>query len=167
MIQVYTGNGKGKSTAAFGLVLRAVGAGLKVYILQFAKKGCFSEIRALKQFKNVKICQFGSACFIKGKPTDKDIKLARQGLAKIKEIINNNKYNVVVLDEINNILNLGILKPKEIKDALKLARSRKEFILTGRNAPREIIEFADLVSEIKEIKHYYRKGQKAREGIEF
>lgn len=167
MIQVYTGNGKGKTTASFGLALRAAGAGLKVYIAQFVK-GCFySELKALKKIKNIKIEQFGSACFIKRRPHKKDIALAKRGFERIKEIISKRIYDVVILDEINVALNLKLLELKDVINLIKNTPKKTELVLTGRNAHPKIIELSDLVSQIKEVKHYYNRGIKARKGIEY
>lgn len=166
MIQVYTGDGKGKTTAALGLALRAVGAGLKVYIAQFLKGKNYSELKFLKKIKNIKIEQFGSGCFIKGAPSARDIELAKTGFKKIKEIISKRSYNLVILDEINVALHLKLLDLEEIVDLIKNTPKSSELVLTGRSAPPEIIKAADLVSEVKEIKHYYKNGIKARKGIE-
>jgi cob(I)alamin adenosyltransferase len=167
MIQVYTGNGKGKTTAAFGLALRAAGAGLNVYIAQFTKGACCSEHQALKKIKNIKIEQFGRACFIRNKPEQMDIELAKKGLRKVKEVINCKNYRIIILDEINIALKLRLVSLKDMLDLIKHTPKNIELVLTGRNAPAQIIKAADLVSQIKEIKHYYVKGIKARRGIEF
>lgn len=167
MIQVYTGNGKGKTTAAFGLALRAAGAGLKVYIGQFLKGGNYSELKTLKKIKNIKVEQFGRRCFIKKTPDKKDIILARKGLEKIKQIIAKRNYDIVILDEINIALKLKLLDLKEVIKLIKKTPKNLELILTGRAAPSAILKIADLVSQIKEVKHYYKKGIKARKGIEF
>ena len=167
MIQVYTGNGKGKTTAALGLALRAAGAGLKIYIGQFIKGKRYSELNALKKFKNIKIEQFGRICFIKKSPAKKDIELARDGLEKIKKIIAQNKYDILILDEINIALKLNLLELKDVIEIIKDAPKRLELILTGRFAHPNILKAADLVSEIKEVKHYFKKGIKARKGIEY
>lgn len=167
MIQVYTGNGKGKTTAALGLALRAAGAGLKVYIGQFVKGKFYSELNALKKFGNIKVEQFGKGCFIKTEPTQKDIDLAETGLARIKEIIVKKSYDVIILDEINIALDLKLLKLEEAVKVIKGVPKRTELILTGRSAHPKILKIADLISEIKEVKHYYRKGVRARKGIEF
>lgn len=166
MIQVYTGNGKGKTTAALGLALRTVGAGFNVYIAQFAK-GCFcSEHKALQRLKNVKVEQFGSGCFIKHKPQTADIVSAQRGLEKVKKIIACKKYRLIVLDEINVALSLKLVSVKDVLNLIKHAPKDIELVLTGRSAPSEIIKSADLVSQIKEVKHYYKRGFKARKGIE-
>jgi cob(I)alamin adenosyltransferase len=167
LIQVYTGNGKGKTTAAMGLALRAAGAGLKVYICQFAKGKPSSEIKLLKKIKNIRAEQFGRPCFIRIAPKKKDLSLAKKGIAKIKRLIEKKRYDVIILDELNVALSLGLLPLKETLKLLNRAPKKIELIVTGRNAPPQILKEADLVSEIKEVKHYYRKGAKARKGIEF
>lgn len=167
MIQVYTGNGKGKTTASLGLAIRASGAGLKVFIGQFAKGRHYSELSALRKIRNIKVEQFGSACFIRKRPDEKDIKLAENGLKKIRKIISKGIYDLVILDEINIALNLKILKLRDVLTLIKKTPRKTELILTGRYAHPRILKIADLVSEIKEVKHYYRKGIKARKGIEF
>jgi cob(I)alamin adenosyltransferase len=167
LIQVYTGNGKGKTTAAMGLALRAAGAGLKVYICQFLKGKKYCELIALKKFKNIKIEQFGKTCFVRGLPKKSDLKLARQGFEKIKNITKIRSYDMVILDEINIALHLKLLPLSEFTTWLKSVPQNLELILTGRYAPDEVLKLADLVSEIKDRKHYYRKGVKARNGIEF
>lgn len=167
MIQVYTGNGKGKTTAALGLALRAAGAGFNVYIAQFAKGICCSEHQALKKFKNIKLEQFGRTCFIMNKPAKTDIDLAVQGLNRVKEIIAGRNHRVIILDEINVVLKLKLVPLKEVLDLIKYTPKNIELVLTGRNAARQIIAAADLVSQIKVVKHYYAQGLKARRGIEF
>ncbi len=166
MIQVYTGEGKGKTTAALGLALRAAGAGLKVYIAQFVKGKTCSEHRALKKFRNIRIEQFGSGCFIR-EVTRKDKLLFSAGLKTIKKILKGRKHDVVILDEINVALKLGLLDCGKLIRILKAVPKEQEVILTGRDAPCGILELADLVSEVKEIKHYFRKGVRGRKGIEY
>jgi len=167
MIQVYTGEGKGKTTASLGLAIRAVGAGLKVYIAQFCKKRQYSELKVLRKIKGIKVEQFGRRCFIKGRPSEEDKRLAKKGLEKVKKIIQEKKYDVVIMDEINICFYFKLLKVKELIEIIKSLPKNIEIILTGRYAPKEIIKIADLVSEIKEIKHYFKKGIIARKGIEF
>lgn len=167
MIQVYTGNGKGKTTAALGLALRASGAGLKVYIGQFVKSGCYNEIKALKKIKNIKVEQFGLGCFIKRLPSSKDLLSAEKGLRRAKGLIAEKIYDLVVLDEINVALKLKLIKLEEVLVLIKETPKKTELILTGRQAHPEIIKAADLVSEITDKKHYYKRGLKARRGIEF
>ena len=167
MIQVYTGDGKGKTTAALGLALRASGAGLKVYIGQFIKGKSYSELKILKKLENIRIEQYGEGCFIKDKPSKIDIRLACKGLKRVRKIIAQRNYDIIILDEINVALHLGLLKLREVIDLLKNTPKDIEFILTGRWAHPNIKKLADLVSEIKDIKHYYKKGVMSRKGIEF
>ena len=167
LIQVYTGNGKGKTTAALGLAVRAGGAGLKVYIGQFVKGKNYSELNALKKIKNIKIEQFGRGCFIKREPNKKDIELARIGLERARKIISIGIYDMVILDEINVALRLKLLKLEDVISLIKNTPQKTELVLTGRWAPPEILKIADLVSEIREVKHYYKKGVVARKGIEY
>ena len=167
MIHVYTGNGKGKTTAAFGLALRAAGSGLNVYIAQFAKGRLYNEIKALKKINKIKVEQFGRRCFIKKSPDKIDIQIAKSGFKKVSEIILKNKFQLVILDEINIAVKLKLLP---LDDLLKLMNSTPEsieLVLTGRYAHPKVILLADLVSEVKELKHYYNSGVKARRGIEF
>jgi cob(I)alamin adenosyltransferase len=167
VIQVYTGNGKGKTTAALGLTLRAAGAGKKVYICQFLKGKYYGELRSLKKFKDIKVEQFGAKCFIRRLPRQEDIKLAQSGLRAAKKAILEKKYSLVVLDEINVALKLKLIGLKDVLGLIKCLPKKKELILTGRSAHPKIIKAADLVSEIKEIKHYFKNGIYARRGIEF
>ena len=165
-IQVYTGNGKGKTTAAFGLALRASGAGLKVFIGQFCKGRDYSELKAFKNLPNVKLKQFGTPKFIMGKPTKENYERAKKAFSEVKNIIQLGEYDIVILDEANIAMNLGLISVDELIDVIKKRPSNVEIVITGRNAPKEIIEIADLVTEMKEIKHYYKKGIQARTGIE-
>lgn len=167
MIQVYTGCGKGKTSAALGLALRAAGAGLKVYIGQFIKSGRYGETNALKKIKGIKIEQFGSGCFIRKNPGARDIRLAKDGLAKIKKVIAKKNYDIIILDEINVALKLGLLELTDVIKVIKSIPGKTELVLTGRSAHPAVIKLSDLVSEIKERKHYYKKGIKARRGIEY
>lgn len=167
LIQVYTGNGKGKTTAALGLAIRAAGAGLKVYIGQFLKGKKCSEHNALKKVKNIKIEQFGKICFIKKNISQKDLKSAKTGLAVIKRIITKKEYDVIILDEINVALKLNLLDLDEVIRVINDAPQDIELVLTGRDIAGKILKLADLVSEIKEIKHYFKKGVNARRGIEY
>jgi cob(I)alamin adenosyltransferase len=167
MIQVYTGNGKGKTTAAFGLALRASGAGLNVYIGQFAKGRNYNEIKALKRIGNIKVEQFGRRCFIKKTPEKIDQQMALAGLKRLNKIIAQRKYQVVILDEINIVVKLGLIPLIDLLKLIKDTPKSMELVLTGRYAHPKIIKLADLVSQIKEVKHYYTFGLKARRGIEF
>jgi len=167
LIQVYTGNGKGKTTAALGLAIRAAGAGLNIYIGQFIKGKDYSELAALKKFKNIKVEQFGRGCFIKKKPAPQDIALANQGLNMISRVVSSGVFDLVILDEINIALKLGLISLRDVLSLIKKTPQKIELVLTGRSAHPKILRLADLVSDIKEVKHYYKKGVKARKGIEF
>lgn len=166
-IQVYTGNGKGKTTAALGLTLRAVGAGKKVFFAQFVKGQRYFEVKAIEQYlPMVEIKQYGLDCFICKKPTQADVDAAQQGLREVREIILSGKYDVVVLDEANIAVFYGLFSVQELIDVITQKPTETEIIITGRYAAPELIEIADLVTEMKEIKHYYNKGVEARIGIE-
>lgn len=166
-IHVYTGNAKGKTTAALGLALRAAGAGLRVFIAQFIKKTKCSEHNALKRFSDlITVKQYGTG-FLKGKnPSMLEINSARKGLDEVKEVIASKDYDLIVLDEINVAVHYGLIDINEIMEMLGKKPSGVEIVLTGRYADPRIIEIADLVTEMSEIKHYYQKGVKARRGIE-
>ncbi|BCB97402.1 cob(I)alamin adenolsyltransferase/cobinamide ATP-dependent adenolsyltransferase [Dissulfurispira thermophila] len=166
-IQVYTGNSKGKTTAALGLALRAAGAGFKVFIAQFIKKRRCSEHKALERFKDlITVKQYGTGFIMSGKLTKSAIDAAQKGFEEVKNIISSRAYDMVILDEINVAIHSKLLNIKDIVDLLNSKPQGIEIILTGRYADKKIIEVADLVTEMKEIKHYYKKGVKARRGIE-
>lgn len=165
-IQVYTGDGKGKTTAALGLALRAVCAGKKVYIGQFVKDMKYSEASAGKYLPGFKIEQFGRGCFFEREPSKKDIQAAEKGLEKIEEILIIGNYDIVILDEINIATYYNLVSPEQVIKVIEKKSKAIEVILTGRYASDIIIQKADLVTEMKEIKHYYNKGVIARNGIE-
>ena len=166
-IHLYTGNGKGKTTAAFGLALRAVGAGKQVFIAQFVKGMHYAEIDALQRFPEIELKQFGLDCFIVNEPTQDDIDAARKGLEEVSRIIEENSVNILILDEICIALHYHLFDIAAVVDLLKNKPAEMEIILTGRYAPPELYEIADLVTEMTEIKHYYNQGVEARKGIEF
>lgn len=167
MIHIYTGKGKGKTTAALGLALRAAGAGKKVYICQFLKGRYSCELALLKKLKNIKVERFGSSGFVKEAPLAKDMATAEDGLRAVKRALACRDCDMIILDEINSALGLGLIKTKELLRMIKRVPKKTEVILTGRGAPAELVKTADLVSDIKEVKHYFNKGVKARKGIEF
>ncbi len=166
MIQVYTGNGKGKTTAALGLALRCAGAGKRVFFGQFIKGKEYSELAALKKLK-IKCEQFGRGCFIRNKPQPADITCAQEGFIRLSGIIESGKFDLVILDEVNIAVKLGLLRCNDILELIKKTPEQTELVLTGRSCLPQIKKAADLVSEVREIKHYYRKGIKARKGIEY
>ena len=166
-IQIYTGNGKGKTTAALGLTLRAVGAGKKVFIAQFVKGQIYSEITALQQYlPSVEIRQYGLSCFIRNTPAQADIDMARKGLKEVSDVIASGKYDIVILDEANIAVFYGLFSAAELIEVLKQKPDETEIVITGRYAAPELIAIADLVTEMQEIKHYYNQGVEARAGIE-
>ena len=168
-IQVYTGDGKGKTTAALGLALRAAGYKHKVYIGQFLKGQEYGELLSAKKLSPyITIEQFGRKGFIHvtKDPDEEDIKRARRGLKKCLEAVLSRKYRIIILDEINVAVDFNLLTEEEIHKFLDKRPEDVEIILTGRYAPPSFLKRADLVTEMKEKKHYYKKGVRAREGIE-
>ncbi|MDD2703517.1 MAG: cob(I)yrinic acid a,c-diamide adenosyltransferase [Candidatus Omnitrophica bacterium] len=167
MIQIYTGNGKGKTTACLGLAIRAAGAGFKVFFCQFVKNTPCGELIALKKIKNITLEQFGSGCFIKKKIKPCDMKAAESGLRRAREVIIRGCYRMVILDEIHVAVRLGLLDVEEVISLIESTPPGIELVLSGRHAHPRILRKADLISDIREVRHYYRKGVKARRGIEF
>ena len=166
-VQVYTGDGKGKTTAALGLALRAAGAGFKIFIAQFLKKGDYSEIKALTRYADfVTVEQFGLGRFIKGVPATADIQAAAKGLEKIKAVMTAGLHQMVVLDEANVAVSCGLFPVKALLKIIEQKPDSMELVITGRGALPEIIDRADLVSEVQSIKHYFKNGVQARIGIE-
>lgn len=168
-IQVYTGNGKGKTTASLGLAVRAAGHGLKTVIIQFMKGWIdYGELAGVLMLApHVEIHQAGRDTFVNRKnPDPEDIRLAGEGWKLAKEIISGRKADIVVLDEINCAMDFGLLPVGEVLEAIKGKPDGLELVLTGRGAPPEIIEAADLVTEMREVRHYYAKGVDARVGVE-
>jgi cob(I)alamin adenosyltransferase len=169
LVHVYTGNGKGKTTAALGLALRAAGSNMRTYIGQFLKGRQYGELESIKQLSPlITIEQYGLNAWVhvdKANPNQKAA--AREGLIKATEAILSEKYDLVILDEINITLFFGVLPEQEILDLLDIKPDSVELVLTGRNAPQSLIDRADLVTEMKEIKHPFTQGIQARQGIEF
>lgn len=173
-IQVYTGNGKGKTTASLGLTMRALGRGWNVLIVMFTKGGDnYGELYSFTDLSSVltnklKIVQAGVDRIVYAKNiNEEDIKTVKKGWETAKEAIQSQQYKLIILDEANIAIDLGLIDLDEMLEALKNKPDNVEIVLTGRNARPEIIEIAHLVSEIKPIKHYWDKGIKARRGIEF
>lgn len=169
LVQVYTGDGKGKTSAAFGLALRAVGRGLKVYIVQFIKGGFdYGELYVADKLPNLTLKAFGRGRFVTQKPPDKvDVVLAEEAFDLAKKVVESGEYDVVILDEVNVALSLNLISLEKVLELIKNKPKHVELVLTGRYAPNEIIEAADLVTEMREIKHPYRKGCLARKGIDY
>lgn len=167
-IQVYTGNGKGKTTAAFGLALRAAGAGMKVFIAQFVKGKAYSEIEAVRQYlPGITIRQYGRGCFIVKSPEEEDIRAAREGLDEVSKVIASGAYDLVVLDEATIAIWYKLFSVDELNGILDRKPDSTEIVITGRYAPIELTDRADLVTEMQEVRHYYTRGVEAREGIEY
>ncbi len=166
-VHVYTGNGKGKTTAAFGLAMRAAGRGKKVCIIQFMKpdNGYGEQISARKL--GIEVYAFGTNKFVnKNNPSDEDIALAQNALKLAKSKINEG-YDLVILDELNVAVDFNLVSLDNVLDLISQLPKNTELVITGRYAKKDLIERADLVTEMKEIKHYFRKGVLAREGIEY
>jgi cob(I)alamin adenosyltransferase len=168
LVHVYTGNGKGKTTAAIGQGVRAIGAGLKVYMIQFMKGYPYSEVEAVKKIENFVLKQFGRAEFVnKENPAEIDIRYAQQALNHAEAVIEGNKYDVVILDEINVAMDYKLIDKEKVVSLMKRKPERMELILTGRYAPDEILKNADVITEMTEIKHPYKNGVQCRKGIDY
>jgi cob(I)alamin adenosyltransferase len=169
LVQVYTGNGKGKTTAAFGQALRAIGQGYRVCVIQFMKGRKYGEfLAAEKHLPNLTIHLAGLDSFVmRENPAPLDIELARQGLDLARRATAEGDYDMVILDEINVVADFGLIPLGDVIDLVKNKPASLDLILTGRYAPPEIVAIADTVSEINEVRHHYHAGVKERAGIEF
>ncbi len=169
LIHVYTGDGKGKTTAALGLALRASGHGLKVYIIQFMKGRIdYGELKACKDNPNITIEQFGRPQFVdRDNPEPEDLDFAKQGMERAKEVLASGEYHIVVLDEINVALDFNLIELDDVLNLIEKKPAEVELILTGRNAHPEISKVANYVTEMLPKKHPYDQGQPGRKGIEF
>jgi cob(I)alamin adenosyltransferase len=166
-VQVYTGDGKGKSTAALGLALRASGHGLRTYVGQFMKGQHYGELETLRDHPHITVEQYGDVrCIHREEVTPEHIAQAQRGLERAREATLSGEYDLVVLDEVNVTIWFGLLAVEEVLALLDQRPEHVEVILTGRRAPQELIERADLVTEMREVKHYYQQGVAARKGIE-
>lgn len=166
-VHVYTGDGKGKTTAAVGLAIRSAGAGLRVLFTQFIKGITSSEIEALKIFSDqITVRQYGHGRFIRGEPCLEDINAAEQGLAQIEQALIDNTYDVIVLDEANVAVQCNLFSVDKLVKLIASKPPEVEIVITGRDAHPRLLNHADVVTEMKEIKHYYRRGITARLGIE-
>lgn len=166
-VQVYTGSGKGKTTAALGLALRAAGAGRRIFIAQFIKRRKCSEHRALERFRDsITIRLYGKGLILNRPVTTSDIAAARKGLEESRNVMLSRDYDIIVLDEANVAVKRGLINVDALIEFIKHKPTGLELVITGRYADERIIEAADLVTEMKEIKHYSKKGVKARVGIE-
>ncbi len=167
-VQVYTGNGKGKTTAAVGLGMRAAGAGLRVLMVQFMKGRRYSELDSIALVPNFEVAQHGRDEFVsKEHPEDVDLELAGAGLDHARKAIESGQYDLVILDEVNVAADFGLVPVGEVAGIVRARPRHVEVVLTGRYAPKEFIDMADLVTEMNETRHFYSKGVKARKGIEY
>ena len=170
-VQIYTGDGKGKTTAAMGLALRAAGRGLKVFICQFMKGRPTGEAMIIGERLSdlIEIHQCGGEEFIKDRnsPPQEAVRMARQALSLSRKALLSGKYDMVILDEINVAIYFNLISEEEVLSLLREKPRKVELVLTGRRAPQRLVQAADLVTEMREIKHYFGQGLSAREGIEF
>jgi cob(I)alamin adenosyltransferase len=165
---VYTGPGKGKTTAALGLGLRASGAGYKVHMIQFMKGRRYNEINSIEKLDNFSVSQHGRDEFVsKENPEKIDIDLAQEGFLHAKDVINSKKYDMIILDEINVAVDFNLISLDNVINLIDKKPEKLELVLTGRDAHPEIIRYADVVTEMLEIKHPYQQGELARKGIDF
>jgi cob(I)alamin adenosyltransferase len=169
LLIVFTGNGKGKTTAALGLALRAAGHGMKTLILQFIKGSWpYGELEALERFSEVEIQPLGTGFTWKKESLDEDRQLAQIGWERASDEIVREEYDIIILDELNYVLSYGLLPIERVIRVLENRPSDLHVVVTGRNAPEELIHIADLVTEMKQVKHpYHDQGIKAQQGIEF
>lgn len=172
-VHVYTGNGKGKTTAAFGLALRALCSGQNVAVGQFVKSMKYNETKAESlfdgsnpDFGRLHIEQFGRGCFIDSRPEEIDIRMAHDGLDRCTEWLESGEWDIVIIDEVTIATYFNLLKVDEIISVLEKRKENVEVVITGRYAPQELIDYADLVTDMAEIKHYYTQGVLSRDGID-
>lgn len=169
MIQVYTGDGKGKTTAALGQALRAMGHGMKVFMVQFMKGRTYGELLTCEScLPELTIVMSGRDEFVKkGEPEEVDLRMAREGFELARKVVSEGTHQMLILDEINIAVDYGLLPLQEVLDFLRSCPREMEIVCTGRYAAQEIIDLADLVSEVREVKHHYSKGVEMRQGIEY
>jgi cob(I)alamin adenosyltransferase len=166
-VHIYTGDGKGKTTAALGLAIRAAGAGLQVFLAQFIKGRQYSELKILERLADhISVEQFGLPRFINGKPSVSDIEAARYGLERVKSSMLSGRFDLIIIDEGNVAVTYDLLSKQDILDLIDMKPEELELVITGRGALPEVIDKADLVIEMKKVKHYYDNGINARVGIE-
>jgi len=171
LVMVFTGPGKGKTTAAMGMALRAVGHGIRVLMIQFIKGGWrYGELEAAKKLDpDFELIPMGKGFirFDKGGPAPEDIRAAQEAWTLFKQRMASNRYGMIILDEINNVVDYGLLPVEEVLSAINEKPAELHLVLTGRNAHPRVVDRADLVTEMKEIKHPFQQGMKAQKGVEF
>jgi cob(I)alamin adenosyltransferase len=166
-VQIYAGNGKGKTTAAIGLAVRALGAGWRVFFAQFLKTGAYSEHKILELFPDrMTVKSYGRGGFIRGTPEPEDRSLAQEAMTEIGEAVASGRYRLVVLDEANVAVHFGLITVEQLLDLIERRPEGVELLITGRHADPRLMERADLVTEMVEVKHYYSRGVPARVGVE-
>src|SRR5512143_1538821 len=166
-VQVYTGNGKGKTTAALGLAMRSVGAGHRVFIAQFIKKRRCSEHVLIDELRDrITLRQYGTGFLMGKKPSKTAVQAARIGYEEVREALLSKRYEVVILDEANVAVRYGLITAQDLLELMAQKPKKVELVITGRYADERVIQAADLVTEMREVKHYREKGVSARRGIE-
>ena len=165
-VQLYTGNGKGKTSAAFGMALRAAMADKKVYVGQFVKSMKYSETRIEEFLDNITIHQFGRGCYLLRDVEEEDRQAAREGLQACRQALSSGTWDLVILDEVTIALRFNLFTTDELLHILEEKAEHTEVILTGRSAPQELIDRADLVTDMVEVKHYYMQGVLSRPGFD-
>lgn len=168
-VQIYTGNGKGKTSAALGIALRAAGAGYKTLIIQFMKKFPYSETSSLQKLSDLIVVEqwIGDKFVIKrSAPSEEELDEAKRALERVRDALSGNEFDIIIMDEICVSIYFKLYDTNEILEIIKSKPNGKELILTGRYCPKELIDAADLVTEMKEIKHYYEQGVLSRKGID-
>jgi len=167
LVQVYTGEGKGKTTAALGMALRACGHGCRVLVIQFLKTdGTYGENRVWKQVPGLEIVPAGRSCLVFEDATPEDREYALRGLRRAADAMRQGTHDMVVLDEVNVACKLELLRPQEVMDAVEKRKKGVEVVMTGRCAPPEFLAMADLITEMKPVRHYYEKGVMSRRGAD-
>ena len=188
MIQVYTGNGKGKTTAAIGLAIRALGAGHCVYMMQFMKSLAYSEQKVLRAMPNMMLETSGKPFFVaeegmmdekarellgkdvvifpKGKPPEDYVSLLTSGFDRVMKVVEKKEADLVILDEVNIALSFELLQREQMEKLLQILPPEMELVCTGRNAPEWLLDRSDLITDMREVRHYYKQGVCARKGIE-
>lgn len=167
MYHVITGNGKGKTTAALGMAMRAAGSGMRVFIAQFVKGKPYAEHKILDQIPGIDYALFGRRCFIYKKPEQEDIEAASYGWEKVCQLVHDKAVDLLIMDELHIALYYELIDADEVVDLIRENREHIEIVTTGRYAPENLLGLADLVSEVKEVKHYYSESVEARKGIEY
>jgi cob(I)alamin adenosyltransferase len=166
-IQIYTGDGKGKSTAAFGVAARMAGRGGRVFIGRFMKGLTSGEFMSCNAIPGIEYEDFGSEEYIVGTPSDRDFSSAEHGLRRVGDALESNEYDMVVMDEVNDALLFGLLTLDDVMEVVAKRPEHTELIITGRGAPKRLIDMADLVTEMRAVKHYFDEGVMARPGVEY